>query len=273
MGAGLASALPFKCSRPYSGRCPLPWYFHLLFHQTVTFKMAAVDVESRVAYQLSLPSRERVEPGSCNIPLGNFPATNTAAPKNPDQIATAVVEQLNKALEKEDTATVAQLFLENSYWRDHLCLSWDFRTIKGREAVSRFVTGSSSTIRIELDHSSAFRSPHNGPIDGFGEVHGVEFFIKVTTNFGIGQGVVRLAQEGNEWRIFTISTTLLELTGHEEAINFRRPVGVKHGEQQGRQNWQDRRTADSNYINKDPTVLIVGMIDSTHKPMLLLMRL
>ncbi|KAJ5437897.1 uncharacterized protein N7458_008895 [Penicillium daleae] len=220
--------------------------------------MAAVDVESRVAYQLSLPSRERVEPGSCNIPLGNFPATNTAAPKNPDQIATAVVEQLNKALEKEDTATVAQLFLENSYWRDHLCLSWDFRTIKGREAVSRFVTGSSSSIRIELDHSSAFRSPHNGPIDGFGEVHGVEFFIKVTTNFGIGQGVVRLAQEGNEWRIFTISTTLLELTGHEEAINFRRPVGVKHGEQQGRQNWQDRRTADSNYINKDPTVLIVG---------------
>lgn len=223
--------------------------------------MAAVDVETQVADQLVLPSRERVEPGSHNIPIGRFPETNTAAPEDPDQIATGIVEQLNKALEKKDASAIAQLFLENSYWRDHLCLSWDFRTIKGREAVSKFVTESSSSIKLELDRSSAFRAPHNGPIDAFGEVHGVEFFIKATTNFGTGQGVVRLAREQSEWKIFTISTTLLELTGHEEATNARRSIGVKHGEQQGRQNWQDRRTIDSKYVDKDPAVLIVGMID------------
>lgn len=227
--------------------------------------MAAVDVESPTVDQLSLPPRERVEPGSHNIPFGQFPETNTAAPENPDQIATGVVEQLNNALEKKDANAVSQIFLENSYWRDHLCLSWDFRTIKGREAVARFATASPSSVKVEVDRSSPFKAPHNGPIDAFGEVHGVEFFIKVTTNFGNGQGVVRLAQQGSEWKIFTISTTLLELTGHEEATYARRPVGVKHGEQQGRQNWQDRRNADSNYVDKDPAVLILGTTDQIQK--------
>ncbi|KAJ5175079.1 uncharacterized protein N7482_000956 [Penicillium canariense] len=220
--------------------------------------MAAADIESRLGDQRSLPSRDRVEPGSCNIALGTFPETNVAAPEDPDKIATGIVDRLNNALEKKDADAVSQLFLENSYWRDHLCLSWDFRTLKGSKAVSKFVTESSSSIKIEVDHSSAFRAPHNGPIDAFGEVHGVECFIKAITNLGNGQGVLRLAQEGNEWKIFTVSTSLLELTGHEEAINARRPVGVRHGEQQGRQNWQDRRVADSKYEDKQPTVLIIG---------------
>lgn len=221
--------------------------------------MAAVDVETRAADQLHLPSRERVEPGSHNIPLGKFPETNIA-PGDPNEIATEIVTQLSRALREKDASAISQLFLENSYWRDHLCLSWDFRTVKGREAITNFVTGS-SYIGLTVDRSTPFRAPHNGPIDAFGEVHGAESFINVTTSYGFGQGVVRLAQVGNEWKIFTISTTLLELTGHEEATNARRPVGVKHGEQQGRQNWQDRRTADGNYKDKDPAVLIIGMND------------
>lgn len=220
--------------------------------------MAAVDVESRTKDQMSLPSRERVEPGSCNIPLGQFPETNIA-PGDPDKIATELVAQLSRAIQDKDATAISQLFLENSYWRDHLCVSWDFRSVKGRSAIAKFVTEGSS-VGLTVDRSTPFRAPHNGPIDAFGEVHGVESFIKVITSYGSGQGVVRLAQVANEWRVFTISTTLLELKGHEEATNARRPVGVKHGEQQGRQNWKDRRTAHSNYEDKDPTVLIVGTI-------------
>ncbi|KAI2792439.1 hypothetical protein POX_b02477 [Penicillium oxalicum] len=219
--------------------------------------MAIVAVESHAA-QHNIPSRERVEPGSHNIPLGKFPDTCTKPAEKPDQIATQIIDRLNQVLSKKDTSALSQLFLHDGYWRDHLCLSWDFRTIKGSDAIAKFATASSSGIQVEVDHSSAFRAPHNGPIDALGEVHGVEFFIKATTTFGVGQGVVRLAQQENDWKIFTISTTLLELTGHEEAINTRRPVGVKHGMQHGRQNWQDRRNVEQEYVDRDPAVLIIG---------------
>lgn len=221
--------------------------------------MAAVDVDTRLVDQSTLPSRDRVEPGSYNIPLGQFPATNSSAPQDPDNIATALIEKLNSSLASNDSRSLSELFIENSYWRDHLCFSWDYRTLKGREGIAKYVTGSSQSVKIEIDRSSALKAPHAGPIDAYGEVHGVEFFVKITSDVGTGQGVVRLAQEGNAWKFFTVFTSLVELTGHEESVNSRRPVGVQHGEQQGRKNWQDRRLADSNYEGKEPAVLIVGM--------------
>lgn len=210
--------------------------------------MAAVAVESR----------DRVEPGSFDIPLGSYPQTSPA-PENPDQIATEIVNQLNNALSKKDGNALTQMFLENSYWRDHLCFSWEFRTLKGRPSIADYVTKSPSTLSFEVDRSSALKAPHAGPIDAFGEVHGVEFFTKLTTNFGSGDGIVRLALQGSEWKIFTVFTSLVQITGHEDKISAHRPVGVQHGEQQGRKNWQDRRNATANFEEKDPAVLVVGM--------------
>jgi hypothetical protein len=50
---------------------------------------------------------------------------------------------------------------------------------------------------------------------------------------------------------------MVEIKGHEE--NKERPFGVRHGEQQGRKNWKDRRIDEINFEGKDPAVLIVGM--------------
>ncbi|KAJ5579742.1 uncharacterized protein N7459_005727 [Penicillium hispanicum] len=217
--------------------------------------MATVDINPPAA---GLPSRYRVEPGSCDIPLGTFPPTSSTTPENPDQIASALVEKLNAALDSKNGSELSALFIENSYWRDHLCLSWDFRSLKGREAISKYVGESASAVKIEIDRSSPRRAPHNGPIDAFGDVHGIEFFVKVTTNVGHGNGIVRLAQLGDEWKIFTVSTSLQDLTGYEEAVSSHRPVGVQHGARQGRKNWQDRRNADINYEDNEPAVIIVG---------------
>lgn len=206
----------------------------------------------------AVASQDRVEPGSSNIPLGTFPRSSTA-PENPDKIATETIDQLNATLTKKDTQTLAGLFLENSYWRDHLCLSWEFRTLKGRSSIAEYVTGGSSTLKIDIDRSSPMRAPHAGPIDLFGDVHGVEFFIKFTTSLGSGNGVVRLALQDDEWKIFNVFTSLVEIAEHEESILSHRPVGVKHGEQQGRKNWQDRRNAEINLEGQDPAVIVVGM--------------
>ncbi|KAJ5811914.1 hypothetical protein N7474_008215 [Penicillium riverlandense] len=207
--------------------------------------------------QLHLPSQERVEPGSINIPLGKFPPTCSTTPENPDQTASDIINCLNDALAKKERQTLSDLFLENSYWRDHLCFSWDFHTITGAKGITAYVSEASST-KLEIDRSSAMKAPHAGPIDAFGEVHGIEFFITIETDVGRGNGVIRLAQDGSNWKIFNVFTSLAELKGHEEAVSRHRPVGVKHGEQQGRKNWQDRRTADINFEGKEPAVVIVG---------------
>lgn len=231
--------------------------------------MASADVDTRLLDQSSLPSRDRVEPGSYNIPLGEFPTTNSSTPGDPDRIATALVDKLNGSLASRDGRALSELFIENSYWRDHLCFSWDYRTLKGRDGIAKYVTGSSSSVKVEIVRSSALKAPHAGPIDAYGEIHGIELFIKITSDVGSGQGVVRLAQDGNDWKFFTVFTSLVELTGHEESVNSHRPVGVQHGEQQGRKNWHDRRVADSNYENKEPAVLIVGTYSQKQQSLML----
>lgn len=207
----------------------------------------------------SIPSRDRVEPGSFNIPVGKFPQTASTTAVDADKVATEIIEQLNKALSSKDYQAASSLFLENGYWRDHLCLSWDLHTSKGREKIAAFLKDNSPLARFDIDRCTASRAPHFGPIDGFGDVKGIEFFIKLTTEVGVGEGVARLAEDNREWKFFTFFTSLRELKGYAELVNHHRPKGAHHGAKTGRTNWQDRRIAEMEFENKDPAVMIIGM--------------
>ena len=78
----------------------------------------------------SIPSSERPEIGSVNIPFGVFPASSNNKSVDAVKIADEVVARLNDALSRKDYAAIAGLFCENSYWRDHLALTWELRTVK-----------------------------------------------------------------------------------------------------------------------------------------------
>ncbi|PKX92864.1 flavin-containing monooxygenase [Aspergillus novofumigatus IBT 16806] len=205
-----------------------------------------------------LPSKDRIEPGSFNVPVGKFPQTASSTSVDAAKVASDVIDRLNNAIKQKNYKAVSDLFLEDAYWRDHLALSWDYRTIKGREKIAKLLEHSARLAQIDIDQSSPFRAPHVGPIDAFGEVTGVEFFTTFANDVGHGRGVVRMAEKDGVWKIFTIFTTLQELKGHEEAVNTRRPLGVQHGAQLGRRNWQDRRTSDFEFEEKNPVVLVVG---------------
>lgn len=209
-----------------------------------------------------IPSRDRIEPGSYNIPLGKFPQTCSTASIDPNKVASELIEQLNSALSAKDYQAVSNLFLENGYWRDHLCLSWDFRTLKGREDISSFLSKGCRLVSVDIDRSSAFRAPHVGPIDGFGDVTGVEFFTKATTQLGSGQGVARVAEIDGTWKFSTFFSSLTDIKGHEESVNHRRPRGVQHGEQKGCKNWLEKRIDDINFEGKSPAVIIIGTVPS-----------
>ena len=204
-------------------------------------------------------SRDRVEPGSVNIPVGEFPGTASVTSVLADDVCTQLFSSINQALAEKDYEAVSSLFHGNCYWRDHLALSWDLHTWKGQEQISKILSAGCCLTKVEIDRSSAFRAPHKGPIDGIGVVQGIESFITFTTDIGTGRGVVRLAEKDNQWKIFTLFTTLCELKGHEESLNDRRPRGVEHGGTPNRENWQDRRTTEINFDKKNPAVLIIGM--------------
>ncbi|BCS21152.1 flavin-containing monooxygenase [Aspergillus puulaauensis] len=211
-----------------------------------------------------MASASKIEPGSFNTPVGTFPATCTSTNIDAHSVATTTLNALNTALSQNDIPAITPLFLEdNSFWRDHLCLSWDFRTAKGRDKISSLLTSASSlkNIKLEIDKSTPFRAPQVGAIDALGEVFGVQFFVTVQTAFGSGRGVVRLAEQGaGKWFIYTLYTALQSLSGYEEKVNTRRPFGATHGEVVDRRNWQDRRNAERNLSDEQsqPAVVIVG---------------
>lgn len=204
-------------------------------------------------------SQDRVEPGSCRLPPAKFPPPNSTESVNPDQVASELVDQLNAALSSNSYQTLTNLYSSSGYWRDHLCLSWDLRTLKGAADIITFLDGRQPSIQFEIDRSSAVRAPQIGPIDSFGDVLGVQSFLKVTTEEGRGRATLRLTQEDGKWKVFTLFTSLEELKGHKESINRHRPIGVQHGEDPSRKNWLENRIADMNFEEKAPAVIIVGM--------------
>jgi thioredoxin reductase len=206
----------------------------------------------------SIASSERPEYGSVNIPLGEYPATSKNSSVDAEKVANEITSRFNDALSNKDNDAIADLFLEDkSYWRDHLAVTWDFRTSKGHQNIKKLMDEAKVRLtKIELDKTSTFRAPKFGPIDAWGDVNGVQFFIKFETEVGRGEGIINLAEQDGEWKIFTIYTALQELNGYEEPVRHRRPRGVKHGGDPLRKNWKERRDAEKEEI--DPRVLIIG---------------
>lgn len=227
--------------------------------------MAAVATQAPV----DVPSSNRPEPGSFQLNIAEFPsaAAPPSKPEDADAVAGQWVESFNKAVGSADPASISSLFHAQSYWRDQLCLSWDFHTLQGPEKiVSLFKQGNGCRIKsVALDKSSQLRSPTAAAMDAEGKVHSVTAFLTVESDIGRGAGIVRLAQDGGAWKVFTLFTFLKELKNHEEAVGRKRPNGVAHGEHISRKNWLDRRGEEQNFENgEDPTVLILGKYPSLY---------
>ncbi|KAF4122846.1 Flavin-binding monooxygenase-like [Geosmithia morbida] len=213
-----------------------------------------------------IPSHQRPVPGSVNIPMAKYPvAKSPAADTDATQVASDLVSAFNAALEKNDADALSSLFADNAYWRDHLAVTWAFRTLSTPPTIKEFLQAASKSRdglrlkRIAVDGSSDVGAPAVASIDDRGDVKGVRFFLSVETVIGSGRGLVNLVQQDGKWNIFTLYTRLEELKGHEESINARRPVGVQHGGRPGRKNWAERRHAEKEFTSdNEPAVLIIG---------------
>lgn len=204
-------------------------------------------------------------PGTVNIPLTQFPPPSDVGDVNAWHEVKAVVDQLNSSLSDASFMSTASLFARAGYWRDHLTLSWNFRTVQGPSHVADFLQACAKSRdgfrlrKVTIDDGSPSRQPATSPLDGTGRVVGIHAFLHVETVRGHGDGLIRLAHEDGKWKIFTIYTSLRGLKGYEEMTYFNRPLGATHGRQPGRKNWAARRRLEQNYEDgTEPEVLVIG---------------
>ncbi|KLU92462.1 hypothetical protein MAPG_11406 [Magnaporthiopsis poae ATCC 64411] len=207
------------------------------------------------------PTDDRIEPGSASIPPRPYPPSLASTPADATKIAGDVVRGLNDAIGAKNYDALASLFAPDGYWRDHLCTSWDLRTLKGRDAIKSFLADSSIGLKeVKLVGDPAgLRAPQPFPIDGFGKVLCLQFFITAETALGSADGVVRLVEaDGGEWHILTLFVTLQSLRGFEEPLRHRREKGAEHAGLRSGKNWKDRREESFECVDAEPTVVIIG---------------
>lgn len=216
-----------------------------------------------------VPSHMRSVPGSINIPVAKFPAPpETPSPPDIDikHVVAQVVKAVNDALAQNSLASLAGLFAEDGYWRDHLALSWDFRTVHSPPKILQYLQACAKSKdgfrlrKIAIDEGSPTKGCKLVPIDAEATVTGIQFYLTCETAHGTGRGIARLVEQSGTWKIFTFYTRLEELSGFEEPTGARRSKGVEHGGKPGRKNWAERRNEASNFeANDDPAVVIIGM--------------
>jgi putative flavoprotein involved in K+ transport len=170
----------------------------------------------------------------------------------PDQTAAADavagwLRDFNAALAAEDADAAAELFATDAFWRDLVAITWNLKTLEGRDQ-----------IRAMLSETLAHARPRDfSASEPPAETDGViEAWLQFETEVGRGRGHLRL-REGSAW---TLLTTLYELKGHEEPRGPQRPMGAEHGVDRERRTWLERRQQEAVQLGYEtqPEVLVIG---------------
>ncbi|HEX4008638.1 MAG TPA: NAD(P)/FAD-dependent oxidoreductase [Solirubrobacteraceae bacterium] len=167
--------------------------------------------------------------------------------QTPRQVVGGWLQEFNAALAAGDADAAAALFATTSFWRDLVALTWNIKTVEGRDGVRELLARTLDSARPR-----EFRAAQE-PTETDGVV---EAWLEFETETGRGQGHVRL-REGQVW---TLLTALRELKGHEEHRGRARPMGAEHGVNPDRQTWLERRVREADRLGHttQPEVLIVG---------------
>ncbi|SMR45589.1 unnamed protein product [Zymoseptoria tritici ST99CH_1E4] len=181
---------------------------------------------------------------------------------SPTQIAQKWLASFSTAIASNDTTKLSSLIHEDGWWRDHLALTWDFRTIRGLSKIVDFLTPLLSKAKLEnfkARETGKFAPHKEYPIP---ELEWIEFMFEFANAVGEGKGMIRLASspETGVWKAHMIYTALQTLKDFPEQIGELRPHGGTNSLEGGavKGNWLERRERQKEFLDGDPAVLIVG---------------
>ncbi len=163
--------------------------------------------------------------------------------------------RFNQALAAMSAERLAPLFREDAHWREAVALSWELKTVSGREAVARDLAVACRQFQAKDFAVDPVRCPPR--VVERGGVRTIEAILTFETSVGRCAGLVRL-REDSPTLAWTLHTTLEAIRGHEEGrLRAAREEPVFERSFHG-PNWFDRRTERSKYLDREPAVLVVG---------------
>ncbi len=169
----------------------------------------------------------------------------------PNQRASQWLDAFAAALEHSDLDAVANLFAEESYWRDLVSFTWNIRTQEGRAAIRDMLAQRLSDVQ-----------PHDFALQGDASEAGgvVDAWFTFQTRVARGLGHLRLSAGPQGDQAWTLLTTMVELKGFEEKTGTHRIKGAEHGVHPGRKTWLEQRQDEQARLGyqEQPYVLIVG---------------
>ena len=167
--------------------------------------------------------------------------------------AQAWIHDLEEGLQARDGAAIADLFLEDCYWRDLVALTWDVRQFWGRAEVVRLLLEYSETAQARGFHVAPNRTPPRILEDGITS----DFFFSFETATGSGSALVIGVLDDEApcgLRARLIATTLTGLHRHPVDPPSRRGFNPERSGE----TWFQYRRRLKDLTNRDPDVLVVG---------------
>lgn len=184
-----------------------------------------------------------------------------------EQIFADWLRAFEATLTSGDPDKLAKLFVERSYWRDQIGLTWDMRQYHGREALIDPLIAAARNMAPANFRIAKGRTPPR--MVEYLDTHLLEGFCNFDLPHGVGQAMVRLDPDvGTRGRAlcYTLGTDLLSVHGVEERHSRKvtpdamEPVFPIHGfepEHPG-QTWPEYLASKSRFNDRDPDVLVVG---------------
>ena len=208
---------------------------------------------------------------SFDVPTAPYPKISDAPlPMSPEEIQSIVdqsITALNTVLQSRNYAALPELMAKTSYWRDHLGLSpTKFSTLYGADEVISLITseGKANGSKCQITSLSTTSTPELTSLDPKGTIKCILATLSFTTPHGTGKGIARWildVESQDQWRIYTLFTSLTDLTSTPFQTGFSRPESAKPDSAPPKMNWYDWRERQREFLAEDgeePTVLIVG---------------
>jgi len=117
-------------------------------------------------------------------------------------------------IQADDVDGILSQIVDDSFWRDILAFTWDFRTFFGSDRIKQFLFDRLPTTKLsdlQLDAKSATL------VRPYPDIACIQAFFTFSTAVGTGTGVIRLVPTPNgDWKAHAIFTNLEGLHGCPE---------------------------------------------------------
>ncbi|KAH0296718.1 FAD/NAD(P)-binding domain-containing protein, partial [Aureobasidium melanogenum] len=185
-------------------------------------------------------------------------AHNLSTHPSPRSIAQSWLDRFSAVLLSGNASRLSTVFHQDSWWRDHVALSWDLRTLHGLPAIISFLSPILSSINLRplslVPDGEAYAPSIVTPLP---ELDWIQSIFTFETSTGRGRGFLRLAQAADgDWKAHMLYTALDEIKGHEESTGARRAHGGQNSSIGA--NWFERRQTTYDFVDSEPTALIIG---------------